>query len=166
VPATRQRDTAVNVNKGYIPSLRRLQYFGSQNRSGRGASPGKKDGSAFYRAHSCVGATRTMKLLRTAFWLGVVIYNLPSPTSQSAAPASHLHGGQGLATKAASQFCPQPLALCTKTAEALPKRGEPGERDSSRDAIKFSQDTLTPADLVVPWRGLTLRTRPVAKRSI
>ena len=30
-----------------------------------------------------------MKLFRTAFWLGVVIYNLPSPASQSAPPASH-----------------------------------------------------------------------------
>ena len=31
-----------------------------------------------------------MKLFRTAFWLGVVIYNLPSPDSQPAAPESPL----------------------------------------------------------------------------
>jgi hypothetical protein len=105
-----------------------------------------------------------MKLLKTAFWLGVVIYYLPSPASQSGAPASHIHGGQGLATKAASQFCAQPLALCTKTVEALPKRGEPGERNSSRDAVKSSQDTLIPADRIVPWHGPALRTRPVAKK--
>jgi len=93
-----------------------------------------------------------MKLLKTALWLGVVIYYLPSPASQSGAPAS----GQGLATKAASQFCTQPLALC--------KRGEPGERNSSRNAV--SQDTLTSADRAVPWRGSALRIRPVAKRSV
>ena len=102
-----------------------------------------------------------MKLLKTAFWLGVVIYYLPSPAFQSSA---HVHGGQGLATKAASKFCTQPLALCTKTVEALPKRGEPGEGNSSRNAV--SQDTLTPADRAVPWRGSPLHMRPVAKRSI
>ena len=105
-----------------------------------------------------------MKLLKTAFWLGVVIYYLPSPAFQSSAPASHVHGGQGLATKAASKFCTQPLALCTKTVEALPKRGEPGEGNSSRNAV--SQDTLTPADRAVPWHGSALHMRPVAKRSI
>ncbi len=157
-------DTTVNVNKGFITSLRRLQYFGSQNRSAELHITAKKDDFAFCQAHSCVGAARIMKLLRTAFWLGIVIYNLPSPTSQSATPASHVHGDQGLATKEASQPCPQPLALCVKTVEALPKRGEPGERHSSRDAV--SQDTLTRADHMVPWRGWHLRTQPVAKRSI
>jgi len=103
-----------------------------------------------------------MKLLKTAFWLGVVIYYLPSPAFQSSAPASHVHGGQGLAAKAASKFCTQSLARYTN--EALPKRGEPNERDSSRDAL--SQDTLTPADRAVPWCGPALRMRPMAKRSI
>jgi hypothetical protein len=105
-----------------------------------------------------------MKILRTAFWLGVVIYNLPSPTSQSAAPASHLHGGQRMATKAANQPCSQPPALCAKTVEALPKGGEPGGRDSLRNAV--SQDTLAPADRAVAWRGRPVRIRPVTKTSI
>ena len=101
-----------------------------------------------------------MKLLKTAFWLGVVIYNLPSPISQSAAPTTR---DQGSATKATSH-CSQRPALCTKTIEALSDHGEPGERNSSRDAI--SQDTLTPPDRVVPWRGRARRVRPVMKTSI
>ncbi len=107
-----------------------------------------------------------MKLFRLTFWLGVVIYNLPSPTSQPAAPESQLNGSQGLAAKAASQFCAQPLEPCTKTVDALPKRGEPGAHNSSRDAVKPSQDTLVSTDRVVPWRGSTPRKAPVAKRSL
>ena len=36
-----------------------------------------------------------MKLVRLAFWLGVVIYNLPSPASQSAAPEFTRKSGLG-----------------------------------------------------------------------
>ena len=101
-----------------------------------------------------------MKILKTAFWLGVVIYNLPSPISQSAAPAIR---DQGSATKATSH-CSQRSALCSKTIEALSKHGEYGERNSSRDVV--SQDTLTPADRVVTWRGWALPIRSVMKTSI
>jgi hypothetical protein len=95
VMATWQRDTTVKLNKRYIPSLYQQ------------TAPA-----------SCVsdillnglrGSRETMKLFRTAFWLGVVIYNLPSPASQPAAPASQLHDGQrsilrnpGLAASASS----------------------------------------------------------------
>src|SRR3954454_19264939 len=82
-------DTAVNVTEWFIPGMRRFPYFGWQIRSG------KNNGSVFCRAHSYVGAARTMKLLKTVFWLGVVIYYLPSSASQSGAPASV----QGSATK-------------------------------------------------------------------
>ncbi len=93
-----------------------------------------------------------MKLFRMAFWLGIVIYNLPSPASKSTGPESH-NGSQGLAAKAASQFCPQPLEPCAKTVEALTQRGEPGGQYSSGDGVKPSQDTLAPEDRTVPWRG-------------
>ena len=93
-----------------------------------------------------------MKLFRMAFWLGIVIYNLPSPASKSTGPESH-NGSQGLAAKAASQFCPQPLEPCAKTFEALTQRGEPGGQYSSGDGVKPSQDTLAPEDRTVPWRG-------------
>jgi hypothetical protein len=45
-----------------------------------------------------------MKLFRMAFWLGVVIYNLPSPASQPAAPESQLNGSQGLTAGAVSSI--------------------------------------------------------------
>jgi hypothetical protein len=97
------------------------------------------------RAHSGTsGAARTMKLFRTAFWLGVVIYNLPSPASMPAAFESKLNGSQGLAAKATSQFCPRSLEFCAKT----------GGRSSLRDTEILSQDTLVPADRAVPWRGV------------
>ena len=97
-----------------------------------------------------------MKLFRMAFWMSVVIYNLPSAASKFTGPGSH-HGSQGSAAKAASQFCAQPLEPCAKTVEALTQRGEPGGQNSSRDAVKPSQDTLAPGDREVPWRGLAQR---------
>jgi hypothetical protein len=50
------------------------------------------------------GSAKTMKLFRMAFWLGVVIYNLPSPASQPAAPESQLNGSQGLTAGAVSSI--------------------------------------------------------------
>jgi hypothetical protein len=81
-----------------------------------------------------------MKLFRTAFWLGVVIYNLPSPGSRLAAPESLLD----------SQGSP---AHCAKNADTHPKRGDPIAQSSSRKAATPSKDTLAPADRAVPWRG-------------
>jgi hypothetical protein len=81
-----------------------------------------------------------MKLFRTAFWLGVVIYNLPSPTSQPAAPESQV-GSEGSP------------AHCAKNTDTHPNRGGPVAQSSSRKAATPSNDTLAPADRVVPWRG-------------
>ena len=75
-----------------------------------------------------------MKLFRTAFWLGVVIYNLPNSGSESAPPESQIDGGQHLVAKAGN----------------------------SRDA-RSSQDTLTAGDRAVRWRG-SAHTRPESKR--
>jgi hypothetical protein len=98
-----------------------------------------------------------MKLFRTAFWLGVVIYNLPSPASQHA--ASQLNDYQG----SASQVCPQALKPCAQNGEALPKRGDPGGHRSSPRAVMPSQDTLAPADRAVPWRGPARGRAPTNK---
>ena len=87
-----------------------------------------------------------MKLFRMAFWLGVVICNLPSPASRPAAPESQLNRSQGLAAQAASQFCPQPLETCARIDAVLSKRGELRGPNFSRDAAKPCQDTLAPAD--------------------
>jgi hypothetical protein len=156
----------VNVNKRYIASLciASSTLVGKPFR--RGAPPRKK-GSAFCFAHAGKhrGAAKTMKLFQTAFWLSVVIYNLPSPASQPAAPESQLNDSQGLAAKAAGRFCPQPCEPCAKNIEALPERGDQVGHSSSRGAVMRSHDTLTPADRAVPWRGRALRNQPPATRS-
>jgi len=149
----------VNVTKRYIVSL----CIASSTLVGK---PFRRDGSAFCLAHAgSIGAAKTMKLFRTAFWLSVVIYNLPSPASQPAAPESHPNDSQGLAAKAAGRFCPQPRELCAKNIEALPERGDQVGHSSSRGAVMRSHDTLTPADRAVPWRGRALRNQPPATRS-
>src|SRR5262245_23934430 len=96
-----------------------------------------------------------MRLLRVAFWLGVVIYNLPSPASQPGAPESQLNSSQRSAARTASKFSPQPEPGA-KTVGALPKRGEPGGHNSWGDAVP-SRDTLALADRAVPWCGSNLR---------
>jgi hypothetical protein len=88
-----------------------------------------------------------MKLFRTAFWLGVVIYNLPSPDSQPAAPESAL-GSQG-----------------SKNTDTHPKRGDPAAQSSSRKAATPSRDTLAPADRAVLWRGPAPCNLPPATRT-
>jgi hypothetical protein len=110
-----------------------------------------------------LGAAKTMKLFRTAFWLGVVIYNLPSPASQPPAPDSQ--PSQGLAAKPASQLCPRPRESCPKNDEARPNRGDRGGHSSSRNAAMPSHDTLTPTDRAEPWRGPDLRNPSPATRT-
>ena len=106
-----------------------------------------------------------MKLFRTAFWLGVVIYNLPSPASQPAAPESRPNGGQGLAAKAVSRLCSRPRESCSKNNEALANRGDRGGHSSSRDTAMPSQDTLTPTDRAEPWRAPAVRNPSPAART-
>src|SRR5262245_32425244 len=89
-----------------------------------------------------------MKIFRTAFWLGIIIYNLPSPTSQPPAPEPQINGSRGLAAKAASQLCSMSRESCLKNGEAIPNSGERGVHSSPP-----SHDTLTPTDRAVLWRG-------------
>jgi hypothetical protein len=154
----------VNVNKRYIASLCIAPVRWLASHSGGVHLLGRQGGLAFaYRTRASIGAAKTMKLFRTAFWLSVVIYNLPSPASQPAAPESHPNDSQGLAAKAAGRFCPQPREPCAKNIEALPKRGDPVEH--SPHEVMPSHDTLTPADRAVPWHGRALRNQPPATRS-
>jgi hypothetical protein len=100
-----------------------------------------------------------------AFWLGLVIYYLPSPASQPAAPEAPLKGS--LAAKSPSADTRQ---VCRHIAYVeshprLAKHGESRGDKSPRDAMEPCQDTLTPADLAAPWRGLAPRKASVAKRS-
>jgi hypothetical protein len=120
-------------------------------------------------------------VFRAAFWLGVVLLLLPSPASRTAAPDRLPSASQGLAAKAASadtrQRCPRRLEACADGLQAiadfclnvyqfLAERGEQRGNRSSRDAVKPSQDTLTPTDLAARWRGSASRKEAVAKRSI
>jgi hypothetical protein len=82
------------------------------------------------------GGGEIMKLFRTAFWLGVVVYNLPNTSPETAAPPSQVHDAQRPAANAAN----------------------------SRVSEKLFQDTLTPADRKLPWRGLA-RNHHISKRS-
>jgi hypothetical protein len=63
-------------------------------------------------------------LVRMAFWLGLVVLLLPAAPSQETAPARQIGG----------------------TVTLLPEEAEPSPRPPSRD-------TLTLADVAVPWRG-------------
>ena len=130
-----QRGTTVNVNKRYIPSLRPLQYS-LPNHTGKLRLLEQKTVWRFLPNAPVPGGSEIMKLFRTAFWLGVVIYNLPNSGSQSAPPASQVHDGPHLLAKAAN----------------------------SRDAAQSSQDILTPRDRAVSWRG-SARSRSASKQS-
>ena len=91
-----------------------------------------------------------MKIFRTAFWLGIVIYNLPSPASQPPAFEPQINGSRGLAAKSASELCPQSRESCSKNADAIPNAGDRGVHSSSP---VHSHDTLTPTDRAVLWAG-------------
>jgi hypothetical protein len=154
----------INVNKRYIASLCILSSTVVAPLRRAASSWQKK--FRFCLAHpGCAGAARTMKLFRTAFWLGVVIYNLPSPASQPAAPESRPNGGQGLAAKAVSRLCSRPRESCSKNDEALANRGDRGGHSSSRDTAMPSQDTLTPTDRAEPWRAPAVRNPSPAART-
>jgi len=84
--------------------------------------------------------------VRTAFWLGVTIYYLPSP-------AEHLTPGalpNGIERRSAEQsgaarrhFSLRGYKRSGKCRQILTRGAEGG----------LSQDTLTTSDLVIPWRG-------------
>jgi hypothetical protein len=139
----------INVNKRYIASLCIL--------SSTVVAPLRRAASSWQKnsaAPRMRGSREAMKLFRTAFWLGVVIYNLPSPASQPAAPESRPNGGQGLAAKAVSRLCSRPRESCSKNDEALANRGD-----------MPSQDTLTPTDRAEPWRAPAVRNPSPAART-
>jgi len=139
---------AVNINKRYISS-----FFMRSSTLGRSGGLGILASNILFCLALADAGAETMKLFRTAFWLGVVIYNLPSPYSQPAAPESPL-GSQGSP------------AHCAKKTDTHPKRGDPAAQSSSRKAATTpSKDTLAPADRAVPWRGPVACNLPLAKRT-
>jgi hypothetical protein len=108
-----------------------------------------------------------MRLLRTAFWLGITIYCLPSTNSQPAAPQPSPNSRQCRFTKAADsgRLCAWELGAAERP-QVLVKRGEQRGGGSSRETVMRSQDTLTRSDLATPWRGSAVRKDLEAKRPI
>jgi hypothetical protein len=128
-------------------------------------------------------------LLRTAFWLTVVVLLLPSFPSQRTGTT---HVGAGEAVSAASaavadmrQFCGRQPDACVVGSQALTSfgqkahagakmlyefltehfGGQPATADKvGRNAVKSLQNTLSPADLAAPWRGSPARKEAEAKR--
>jgi hypothetical protein len=99
-----------------------------------------------------------MRLLRTAFWLGITIYCLPSFNSHPTAPDPSPNGNQCRSTKAADpgRLCALDLGAAERT-QVLVKRGEQRGDGSSREKVMRSQDTLMRSDLATPWRGSAVR---------
>ena len=124
-----------------------------------------------------------MFLLRTAFWLAVMLALLPSFAPKAAAPAATGMEATEAVTAASEtlgdvfQFCsrqPNACAAGVHLASAIGQRAQAGakmlygmvgeklaksegvaEDSASANAsdVKVSQNTLTAADLVPAWRG-------------
>jgi hypothetical protein len=110
-----------------------------------------------------------MRLFRTAFWLGITIYCLPSTNSQLTAPNPSPIGGQCRSTKAADtgRLCEWELGIDNDRPRVVVKRvGELRGDRSSREAFMHSQDTLIRSDLTTPWRGSAAGKEREAKRPI
>jgi hypothetical protein len=109
-----------------------------------------------------------MRLLRTAFWLGITIYCLPSTNSQPTAPQPSPNGSHCQFNKAADtgRLCAWQLGTDTNRSRVVIKGREQREDSSAREAVMHSQDTLTRSDLTVPWHGSAVGKEREAKRSI
>jgi Family of unknown function (DUF5330) len=123
-----------------------------------------------------------MFLLRTAFWIGVVLALLPNfAPKQSAPPAVGVGAADAVTAASATfadmiQFCnrqPDACAAGAQFASAFGQRAQAGAKmlyeivgeklakaDNGADAaaaptgtVKLSQNTLTPSDLAPAWRG-------------
>jgi hypothetical protein len=119
-----------------------------------------------------------MFLLRTAFWIGVVLALLPTFGPKQSAPQAAGVGATEAVTAASAtfadmiQFCNRQPDACAAGAQFASVFGERaqagakmlyeivGEKLAKADAadvptggVKLSQSTLTSADLAPAWRG-------------
>jgi hypothetical protein len=120
-------------------------------------------------------------LIKLAFWLTIVILLLPSDRAQQGAPASPIGTGNAVSAANAAvsdmrQFCVRQPDACAVGSQALVHFGQKAQsgakmlyeflneklahgetHDASAapasTARKPSQNTLTPADTALPWRG-------------
>jgi hypothetical protein len=116
-----------------------------------------------------------MFLLRTAFWIGVVLALLPTFGPKQSAPAAGFGATEAVTAASATfgdmiQFCnrqPEACAAGAQFASAFGQRAEAGAKmlyeivgeklaKSAADTdttASLSQNTLTSADLAPVWRG-------------
>ena len=117
-----------------------------------------------------------MFLIRTAFWMGVVVLLLPTDKQQQA----KLVGSAGVAIERMATFCDRNQQACAKGAELwavavkkaefgmrvaidlINERGQKSDADGVRSAageptptarLQPARDTLRPGDLKPAWRG-------------
>ena len=119
-----------------------------------------------------------MFLLRTAFWIGVVLALLPTFGPKQSAPAAGFGATEAVTAASATfgdmiQFCnrqPEACAAGAQFASAFGQRAEAGAKmlyeivgeklakangpaDAADTTAGLSQNTLTSADLTPAWRG-------------
>jgi Family of unknown function (DUF5330) len=119
-------------------------------------------------------------LLRAAFWLSVVVVLLPASPSAPGAPgpsATEAMSAANAAMSDMSHFCSRQPDACAVGSQALNQFGHKAQTGAkllyefltdklgaegspsatptraAAHAAKTSQNSLTPADLVPPWRG-------------
>src|ERR1700719_1136016 len=133
-------------------------------------------------------------LLKLAFWLTIVILLLPSDRAQQGASAPQVGTSEAVSASGAvvadvRQFCVRQPDACAVGSQALVQFGykaQAGARmlyefindkvghEPAREPVgslaaggrKPSQNTLTPADLVLPWRGPQPRRDADARRPV
>jgi len=128
-------------------------------------------------------------LLRTAFWLTIVVLLLAAANSQNGAPAPHLGAGEAVSAASAAvsdmrQFCARQPEACAVGSQALTGLGQKAQagakmlyefltthfgragaaENPARTIGKPAQNTLFPADLTAPWRGSPARKEPEPRR--
>jgi hypothetical protein len=119
-----------------------------------------------------------MFLLRTAFWIGVVLALLPTFGPKQSAPAAGFGATEAVTAASATfgdmiQFCnrqPEACAAGAQFASAFGQRAEAGAKmlyeivgeklakanggaEAADTTAGLSQNTLTAADLAPAWRG-------------
>jgi hypothetical protein len=129
-------------------------------------------------------------LLKLAFWLTIVILLLPSDRAQQDASTPQIGTSEAVSAGGAvvadmRQFCARQPDACAVGSQALVEFGhkaqagakmlydflgekashEParGNLEQVAGARRPSQNTLTPADLALPWRGPQPRRNPDAR---
>jgi hypothetical protein len=133
-------------------------------------------------------------LLKLAFWLTIVVLLMPSDRAPQNAPAPQIGTGEAVSATSAAvsdmrQFCVRQPDACAVGSQALVQFGykaQAGARmlyefindkvghEPAREPVgslaaggrKPSQNTLTPADLVLPWRGPQPRRDADARRPV